>query len=139
MQGFAKALMAIWTGSLLTACALVAPIAFAVLDTRQAAGKITGAVFRAQGWIGLAVLALVLFAWWKVANRPFGPRDYALAVLATVTPWLGAIALNPLLEKARTLPDMKLFGMLHGVAALLFGVACVAGLTLTALLNRRAG
>ncbi len=139
MQEFAKALIAIWTGSLLTACGLVAPIAFAVLDNRQAAGKITGTVFRVQGWIGLAVLALALYAWWKVPNRPFGTADYVLLALAAVAPWVGAIALHPAMEKARALQDMKMFGMLHGVSGVLFAIACIAGLALTVLLSRRAG
>ena len=139
MQGIAKGLIALWTGSLLTACGLVAPAAFAVLATRGEAGKITGAVFRAQGWIGLVILALITFLWWKLPQRTVGASDYALLGLATVAPWVGAIALHPAMERARTLPDMRTFGILHGVSGLLFATACIAGLALTVLLSRRAG
>lgn len=138
MGPFIKLLLAIWTGSLLTACAIVAPLAFAVIADRSIAGKLTGSVFTLQGWIGIAVLAVVAIGWTRWVGRPTGVFVYVLLGVTTIAPWIGAIALHPLMEKARAASDMKLFGMVHGVSGLLFATACLAGLVLSWQLSRRA-
>jgi hypothetical protein len=130
-------LIALWTGSLLTACAVVAPLAFKVIGEKSIAGKFTGSVFATQGWIGLVVLAVALVGWTRGSELPTGVFIYALLGITTIAPWIGAIALHPLMEKARVASDMKLFGMVHGISGLLFAAACLAGLVLSWLLNRR--
>ncbi len=137
MSRFVTLLIAIWTGSLLTACAIVAPLAFKVIDEKSIAGKLTGSLFATQGWIGLVVLGLAVIALTRGSDSPTGTFIYVLLGVTSIAPWIGAIALHPLMEKARAAADMKLFGIVHGISGLLFAVACLAGLALSWQLTRR--
>ncbi len=137
MSRFVTLLIAIWTGSLLTACAIVAPLAFKVIDEKSIAGKLTGSVFATQGWIGLVVLGLAVIALTRGSDSPTGTFIYVLLGVTSIAPWIGAIALHPLMEKARAAADMKLFGMVHGISGLLFAAACLAGVVLSWQISRR--
>jgi hypothetical protein len=61
-----------------------------------------------------------------------------LVVLAAAAPLLSEVVLGPLMESARRGGDMARFGALHGVSALLFGVACICSIAALWLFNRPA-
>ena len=61
MSGLAAVVLTLWAGSLWTVCAIAAPVAFAVLDDRHAAGRVAATLFEIETWLG-AVCALLLFA-----------------------------------------------------------------------------
>ena len=116
--------LAAWAGSLWTICGVVAPSLFAVLPERQIAGQVAGYFFSVATWLGLAlgsiVLALLLMR--KQRNKIM----FVLLGLAASAPLLSELIVRPVMHAARAAGDMARFGMLHGVSALLFGVACLS-------------
>lgn len=122
----AAVLLALWTGSLLTVCGLVAPTLFALLERSQA-GQVAGRLFFAETLIGV-VAAVGIF----VAQRRGGfvlPRGATIGiVVAAALPLASQLFLSPLMQAARAAGDMARFGALHGVSAALFAGACAAAL-----------
>jgi len=117
-----------WAGSLWTLCGIVAPSLFTVLPERQVAGELAGYFFRVATWLGLA-LGCVAFALSILGGR----RDKVNLCLIAATaaaPVLSELIVRPLMTAARAGGDMARFGMLHGVSALLFGIACVCAAVL---------
>jgi hypothetical protein len=115
---------AAWAGSLWTICGVVAPSLFAVLPERQIAGQVAGYFFSVATWLGLALgsIALALLLMRKQRNTTM----YVLLGLAASAPLLSELVVRPVMYAARAGGDMARFGMLHGVSALLFGVACLS-------------
>jgi Domain of unknown function (DUF4149) len=131
-------LLALWAGSLVTVCAIAAPSLFTVLSDRQAAGQVAARLFLIEMLIGVIVSASFLAA--MAMNRIVATRSLAiLVVVAAVAPLMSEVVLGPLMDSARRAGDMARFGALHGVSALLFGVACVASVIALWLFNRPAG
>lgn len=119
-----------WAGSLWTICLLVAPSLFAVSPDRQLAGQLAGHFFRIETWLGLAFggIALVLLSRGSAALK--NAANYGLATVTVAGPVSNEVVLRPFMDGARAANDMKLFGILHGAGALLFGFACVTALIL---------
>jgi len=130
MQRLLYILLAAWAGSLWTVCGIVAPSLFAVLPDRGLAGQVAGHFFRIESWLGLALglVALVLLA--KGAASWAKRVDYGVVVGTMLAPLASEAILRPMMAAARAAGDMQRFGMLHGVSALLFGVACLGALAL---------
>ena len=121
--------LALWTGSLWTICAIVAPSLFAIMPDRHLAGELAAHFFRIESWLGLAFGGFTLALLARItALRTTSNK--LLVVVTAATPLLSEIALQPFMERARAGGDMRTFGLLHGAAALLFGVACVTALLL---------
>jgi hypothetical protein len=130
-------LLALWAGSLVTICAIAAPSAFAVLPDRQAAGQVAARLFAIETVIGIVASACFLIAF--AMQRIVSTRAVAiLVVVAAVAPLLSEVLLGPLMDSARRAGDMARFGALHGVSALLFGVACVCSVAALWLFSRPA-
>jgi hypothetical protein len=130
-------LLALWAGSLVTVCAIAAPSLFAVLPDRHAAGQVAARLFLIETLIGVAVSAVFFAA--LATNRIAASRSVAiLIVIAAAGPLLSEVVLGPLMESARRAGEMARFGALHGVSALLFGVACVSAVAALWLFNRPA-
>jgi Domain of unknown function (DUF4149) len=129
-------LLSLWAGSLLTVCALAAPIAFAVVD-RQSAGRVAAQLFFAETILAVCVATFVF-----IAKRIGGfdlPRSVGVAIIVgAIAPLASETVLGPLMQSARTAGDMARFGALHGVSALLFGIACVASVFAAWRFNRLA-
>jgi hypothetical protein len=137
-QRLVAMVIALWAGSLVTVCAIAAPAAFAVLPDRHAAGQVAARLFLIETVIG--VVASVCFLAAFAMSRIIAPRSVAiLVVIAAAAPLLSEVVLGPLMESARRAGDMARFGALHGVSALLFGVACVCSVIALWLFNRPAG
>jgi hypothetical protein len=134
----AAVVLTLWAGSLWTICAIAAPATFAVLE-RPAAGRLTGTLFLIETWLG-AACALILFAI-AFGHKPLATRlgpPWLIAATAAA-PLLSELVLSPMMAAARAANDMGRFGMLHGLAALLFVAAAVGALMLVLRFNRPAG
>ncbi len=137
MNRVAAVVLTLWAGSLWTICAIAAPAAFAVLE-RPAAGRIAGTLFLIETWLG-AACALILFAS-AVVHKPLAARlspSWLLAATAAA-PLLSELVLSPMMAAARAANDMSRFGMLHGLAAVLFVAAALGALLLVLRFNRPA-
>jgi len=136
VQRFAALLLTLWAGSLLTVCAIAAPSAFAVLD-RRGAGQVAARLFLIEMVIGVVVAACFLVAF--ATGRVTATRAVAMLVaIGAAAPLASEVVLSPLMQSARAAGDMARFGALHGVSALLFGVACVCSLVAAWLFSRPA-
>jgi len=131
-------ILTLWAGSLWTICAIAAPAAFAVLE-RSAAGRLAGTLFQIATWLG-AACALLLFAT-AFLHKPLASRlSPSWLVAATAgAPLLSELVLSPMMATARAANDMSRFGMLHGLAAVLFVAAALGALLLVLRFNRPAG
>jgi hypothetical protein len=131
-------ILTLWAGSLWTICAIAAPAAFAVLE-RSAAGRLAGTLFQIATWLG-AACALLLFAT-ALLHKPLASRlSPSWLVAATAgAPLLSELVLSPMMATARAANDMSRFGMLHGLAAVLFVAAALGALLLVLRFNRPAG
>ena len=138
MSRFAAVILTLWAGSLWTICAIAAPAAFAVLE-RSAAGRLAGTLFQIATWLG-AACALLLFAT-AFLHKPLASRlSPSWLVAATAgAPLLSELVLSPMMATARAANDMSRFGMLHGLAAVLFVAAALGALLLVLRFNRPAG
>ena len=135
MQRFLSICIALWAGSLCTICGIVAPTLFATLD-RPAAGVAVAALFRIEAWLGLLFALLSLAVLRSQPRVPSGARS--LVVVSATAPLVSELALGPMMSSARAANDMARFGMLHGLAAALFLLACAGSLALLWKLSRRA-
>jgi hypothetical protein len=119
-------------------CGIAAPVAFAVLADRHAAGAVTGTLFEIETWLG-AGCALLLFAA-ALVHKPLAVRlapSWLIAATAAA-PLLSELVLSPMMAAARAANDMSRFGLLHGVAAVLFVAAALGALVLVLRFNRPA-
>jgi hypothetical protein len=120
-----------------TICAIAAPTAFAVLD-RPAAGRIAGALFRFETWLGAACAMLLFVA--AFVHKPLVARigpPWLIAATAAA-PLVSELVLSPMMAAARAANDMARFGMLHGMSAILFFAAALGALVLVLRFNRPA-
>jgi hypothetical protein len=113
-------LLVLWAGSLWSLAVWVAPTLFHVQSDHHLAGMIATRLFTIETYLGLgvALIALVLparvrFLW-----------GYAAAALLAINEWV----LKPLMSAAhvRGAAHGLTFGAWHGVAALLYVLACLA-------------
>jgi hypothetical protein len=134
----AAVLLTVWAGSLWTVCAIAAPVAFAVLDDRHAAGRVAATLFEIETWLG-AVAALLLFACAAV-RRPLAARIGPpwLVAATAAAPLVSELVLSPMMAAARAANDMGRSGMLHGISAMLFIAAALGALFLVLRFNRPA-
>lgn len=139
MSRFAAVVLTLWAGSLWTVCGIAAPVAFAVLEDRQAAGRVAAALFKIETWLG-ALCALALFAA-AFTHKPLALRlspSWLIAATAAA-PLISDLVLSPMMSAARAANDMGRFGLLHGISAALFLAAAFGALALVVQFNRRAG
>lgn len=130
MQRLLLIVLAAWAGSLWTVCGMVAPTLFAALPDRALAGEVAGRFFRIESWLGLALGLVALLLLRKGAAHGAKRLDYGIVTATMLAPLASEALLRPMMSSARAVGDMQRFGMLHGVSALLFGVACVGTLAL---------
>lgn len=135
-QRIAAVLLALWAGSLVSVCVLVAPTLFALLE-RADAGRVAARLFFAETVIGV-VASIAIFAAHKASGFPL-PRGPMIAMfVAALAPLSSELILGPMMQAARNAGDMARFGALHGVSAVLFGIACVSAVLAVWCFNRQA-
>ena len=123
-------LVTLWAGSLWTVCGIVAPQLFATLPERRLAGEMAARLFHIETWLGV-VVAIALIAIFA-ARKVFATSKSILWVILLMAgaPLASELILGPMMDTARAANDMARFGMLHGVSAVLFFTACLAGVAL---------
>jgi CHASE2 domain-containing sensor protein len=119
---------------------LAAPVLFASLPDRSLAGSIAGMLFRAQAWLSLACGLLLLLMLWldKSWSSKRTSVILVIAMLACVS--IGYFALQPFMAEIRAaaannggIMDEAMrarFGMLHGVASVIYLLQSVLALVL---------
>jgi len=132
--------LGLWAGLLLTQGAVFAPLLFAQVPDRFAAGQLAGAGFTIVGYASLVFGALVVGLRQRtvVGQR----RDAAWALLPGLLLVSSHIVLRPLMDAARhggpggtPAPE---FGLLHGAATLIYGLATLVVVVLWVRDERRA-
>jgi hypothetical protein len=126
MSGMRKVfhiVLVLWAGSLWSLALWVAPTLFAQID-RHLAGVLAARLFSIETYVGLAAAGLALTL---PERAKFAPGYLAAALLAT-NEWLLKPAMNRAHAQGAALGLS--FGAWHGVAALLYVVACLAALWL---------
>jgi len=129
--------LTLWVGGMWITGYMVAPMLFSVLDDRMLAGMLAGKMFTAMSYIGLICVGLLLLI---QVRKPTAKgwkewrRWILLAMLLVIL--IGEFVLQPMMAelKHQGLVEgseaMQRFGMLHGVASLLFLFNSLAGLAL---------
>lgn len=138
MNAVAAVVLTLWAGSLWTVCAIAAPVAFAVLDDRHAAGRVAATLFEIETWLGF-VCALMLFAA-AIVRKALAARvgpPWLIAATAAA-PLVSELVLSPMMAAARAANDMARFGLLHGVSAALFVAAALGAVVLVLRFSRPA-
>lgn len=138
--GLRVLLVTLWVGSLWTVGYLAAPTLFATLPDRLLAGTIAGSLFRVEAWLSVACgLSLLLLF---LADRRFERRRscIVLVVLMLVCVSVGYFGLQPFMAELRataaanggvmTEAARARFGLLHGVASVIYLVQGLLGAVL---------
>lgn len=129
----------LWAGSLWTVGYVVAPVLFTTLPDRVLAGTIAGSIFRIEAWLSLAcgLLLLVMIAFDDASRERRSLLRLILLMLLCLAvgyfglhPWMAALreAAGPtgVMEGAARTQ----FGILHGVASLIYLVQSLLALVL---------
>jgi len=143
----ARAITALWVGSLWTVGYLVAPTLFATLTDRAQAGTIAGSMFRVEAWLSIscAVLLTVLLK----ACAPAVSSRQRIRVSVLILSMLAAtlvshFGLQPLMAAMRETagpggvmnPDAKMqFGILHGISGTIYLIESLLGVALLLALD----
>jgi len=138
-----QVLMTLWVGSLWAVGYLAVPILFSTLDDRMLAGLLAGKMFTAVSFIGLACGSVLLAMAFWAGSRGFRDARVLLIGIMLVLVAVGEFVLQPEMAqlKAQGLIEgseqAARFGMLHGIASLLYLANSVLGLILLLLATRQ--
>lgn len=140
MQITERILLTVWVGGLWAIGYLAAPVLFKVLDDRRMAGELAGHMFKIIAIVGLVCGAVLLVmaivrhgATWMRAWRVW----VLVAMLVLVA--VGMFVLQPMIQEVKALglvegsEQVRRFGMLHGVSAMLYLATSLCGLALVAI------
>jgi hypothetical protein len=138
MTRLSAVILTLWAGSLWTVCGIAAPVAFAVLDDRHAAGRVAATLFGIETWLGAACALLLFVA--AFVHKPLALRlgPPWLVAATAAAPLVSELAMSPMMAAARAANDMSRFGLLHGISAALFIAAALGALVLVLRFNRPA-
>lgn len=148
-SGLYGIVIAIWVGGLLAIGFIAAPVLFAQLPDRAAAGAVAGVMFTWIAWLGLGcggylVLYLLAVKGWRAVQSGV----FWIVVLMVALTVAGHFGVQPVLEqlKAEALPRQVMesalrdrFGAWHGVSSALYVAQALLGLALAALQERGRG
>ncbi|WP_455202740.1 DUF4149 domain-containing protein [Kaarinaea lacus] len=128
-----RILLTMWVGSLWAIGYIAAPTLFALLDDRKLAGALAGQMFHIVSYIGLVCGVLLFISLVKRVGIHW--RVWVIAIMLVMVA-CGEFILQPMMEslKAQGLIEgsaiKKQFGMLHGVASIIYLIESVLGLSL---------
>jgi MFS family permease len=128
-----RVLLTLWVGGLWAIGYIAVPSLFATLDDRQLAGALAGQMFHIISYIGLVCGVLLLVSVLKRLGLQW--RAWVLIVMLLLVA-TGEFVLQPMMEslKLEGLVEgsdaKKQFGMLHGVASIIYLVESLLGLIL---------
>ena len=130
-----RILLTLWIGGLWAIGYIAAPTLFANLNDRQLAGALAGQMFHIISYIGLICGVLLLASVLKRAGLQW--RAWVLIILLVLVA-TGEFVLQPMMEslKLQGLIEgseaKKQFGMLHGIASIIYLMESLLGLALVA-------
>ena len=128
-----RILLTLWVGGLWAIGYIAAPTLFAMLDDRKLAGAFAGQMFHIISYIGLVCGVLLLISLVKRAGMHW--RIWVIVVMVALVA-CGEFILQPMMEslKVQGLVEgsatKKQFGMLHGVASMIYLIESLLGLSL---------
>jgi hypothetical protein len=118
----ARLILVAWAGGFWTVCGLVVPALFQLIPDKSQAGTIAASLFDFQSVLGLVFGVL----YWILQRQRLDHFNKVSVFVAVMAPLVFLLVLRPWMNAVRAAGDMTHFGQLHGVAGLLFLVACVA-------------
>lgn len=134
-----RILLSLWVGALWAIGYLAVPTLFSSLDDRILAGMLAGKMFTGVSFIGLGCGSALLISFWMQFTQPLRERRVQLLIAMMVLVFIGEFVLQPQMAalKAEGLiagsGAAARFGVLHGIASLLYLVNAVTGLVLLSL------
>lgn len=138
-----RLLLTLWVGSLWAVGYLAVPTLFTMLDDRMLAGMLAGRMFTAVSFIGLGVGTLLLLRAWILEAAPLSQWRVRLLLMMLVIVLIGEFALQPMMAELKAgglvegSDEAARFGLLHGVASILYLINSLAGMVLVVLYARR--
>lgn len=138
-----RLLLTLWVGSLWAIGYLAVPTLFAMLDDRILAGMLAGRMFTAVSFIGLGVGTLLMVKAWMAESAPLSQWRVRLLLLMLALVLIGEFVLQPMMAQLKAgglvegSGEAARFGLLHGVASILYLINSVAGMVLVVLYARR--
>lgn len=142
---FERVLVALWIGGIWAIGYLAVPILFATLDDRTLAGMLAGKMFTVLSIIGLGVGTALFAKELLLTPRPLSLWRVRVLMLMLVIVAGSEFFLQPMMEalKAEGLVEgseaAAQFGILHGVASILYLINSLSGLGLLVLYFRVRG
>lgn len=136
-----RVLLSLWVGALWSIGYLAVPTLFASLDDRALAGMLAGRMFTGVSLIGLGCGTALLSMFWMQSARPLQERRVQLLLTMMVLVVLGEFVLQPQMAelKAEGLVEgsgvAARFGVLHGIASLLYLANSVIGVVVLVMLG----
>jgi len=121
-ERLAALILAAWAGGMWTVCGVVVPGLFWLVEDPKQAGNIAAQFFNAQVAFG----TLFGLMYWALLRLKLTAVDKRWWLAAIAAPLVFFVVLKPLMAAARAAGNMARFGQLHGVASLLFLIACAA-------------
>lgn len=138
-----RILLSIWVGALWSIGYLAVPTLFASLDDRILAGMLAGKMFTGVSIIGIGCGTALLVSFWMQSIKPLAERRVQLLLAMLVLVVVGEFILQPQMAalKAEGLVEgsgaAARFGVLHGIASLLYLANSLSGLVLLWLVGAR--
>jgi hypothetical protein len=133
-------IVTLWVGSLWTVGYLVAPTLFATLPDRALAGSIAGSLFRVEAWVSVACgLSLLALLFWdrRIEHRRFCIISVVLMLMCLTVGYFGLQPFMAALRETAALNGGVMdevarsrFGLLHGVASVIYLVQSLIGVAL---------
>mgnify|MGYP001149347217 CR=1 FL=1 len=136
-----RMLLSLWVGALWSIGYLAVPTLFASLDDRALAGMVAGKMFTGVSFIGVGCGAALLGSFWMQSRKPLRERRVQLLIIMLVIVVLGEFVLQPQMAalKAEGLIEgsgvAARFGVLHGIASLLYFANSVIGVVLLVMMG----
>ena len=141
LQNGERILLSLWVGALWSIGYLAVPTLFASLDDRMLAGMLAGKMFTGVSFIGLGCGSALLVSFWMQSVKPLKERRLQLLIAMLLLVLLGEFFLQPQMAalKAQGLVEgsgaAAHFGVLHGIASLLYLANSLIGLALLVMLG----
>ncbi len=136
-----RMLLSLWVGALWSIGYLAVPTLFASLDDRALAGMLAGKMFTGVSLIGMGCGTALLVSFWMQSVKPIRERRVQLLIAMLVLVVLGEFVLQPQMAalKAEGIIEgsgaAARFGVLHGIASLLYLANSVIGMALLVMIG----
>ena len=136
-----RMLLSLWVGAMWAIGYLAVPTLFASLEDRALAGMLAGKMFTGVSIIGLGCGVALLVSFWMQSMKPLTERRVQLVIVMLLLVVVGEFVLQPQMAalKAEGLIEgsgaAARFGVLHGIASLLYFANSVVGVVLLVMLG----